>query len=145
MADNIGYTPGTGATVAADEISGVLYQRVKIAAGADGSATDVSDTDPLPTDVESVAIPTAIYNGQNTVASAGTAEAIGSSQAILSGVTVKALAGNSGLVYIGNSGVDSANGFELAAGEQIFVEVANVATVYVDSATNDDGVSWIAS
>lgn len=27
MADNVGYTPGTGATVAADDIGGVLYQQ----------------------------------------------------------------------------------------------------------------------
>lgn len=40
MADNVGYTPGTGATVAADEIGGVLHQRVKISVGSDGSATD---------------------------------------------------------------------------------------------------------
>ena len=36
MADNVGYTPGTGATVAADEIAGVLHQRVKIGIGTDG-------------------------------------------------------------------------------------------------------------
>ena len=48
MADNIGYTPGTGALVAADDIGGVLYQRVKLAAGADGSASDVSTAAPLP-------------------------------------------------------------------------------------------------
>jgi hypothetical protein len=48
MADNVGYTPGTGATVAADEIGGVLHQRVKIGVGADGSATDVSDANPMP-------------------------------------------------------------------------------------------------
>lgn len=40
MADNVGYTPGTGATVAADDISGVLYQRVKLSLGADGAAVD---------------------------------------------------------------------------------------------------------
>ncbi len=49
MADNVGYTPGTGATVAADEIGGVLYQRVKLTAGGDGTATDVSAAAPLPT------------------------------------------------------------------------------------------------
>ena len=48
MADNVGYTPGTGATVAADEIGGVLYQRVKLTAGEDGTATDVSEAAPLP-------------------------------------------------------------------------------------------------
>jgi len=51
MADNVGYTPGTGATIAADDISSVLYQRVKISEGADGSATDVSATNPMPVSV----------------------------------------------------------------------------------------------
>jgi hypothetical protein len=48
MADNVGYTPGTGATVAADDISGVLFQRVKVTTGADGTATDVSAANPMP-------------------------------------------------------------------------------------------------
>jgi hypothetical protein len=48
MADNVGYTPGTGATVAADEIGGVLHQRVKIGVGADGTAVDVSANNPMP-------------------------------------------------------------------------------------------------
>lgn len=52
MADNVGYTPGTGATVAADDIGGVLYQRVKIGVGADGSATDVSTANPMPVIVD---------------------------------------------------------------------------------------------
>lgn len=48
MADNVGYTPGTGATVAADDIGGVLFQRVKLVHGEDGTATDASSTNPLP-------------------------------------------------------------------------------------------------
>lgn len=48
MADNIGYTPGTGATVAADDIGGVLFQRIKPTWGEDGAATDVSAAAPLP-------------------------------------------------------------------------------------------------
>ena len=48
MPDNVGYTPGTGATVAADDIGGVLYQRVKIEIGDDGVAQDVSATNPMP-------------------------------------------------------------------------------------------------
>lgn len=51
MADNIGYTPGSGATVAADEIGGVLYQRVKITHGADGIAHETSSGNPLPVEV----------------------------------------------------------------------------------------------
>lgn len=47
MADNFAFTPGSGATGAADDIGGVLYPRVKLAQGADGSATDVSSAAPL--------------------------------------------------------------------------------------------------
>lgn len=49
MSDNVGYTPGSGATIAADNIGGVLHQRVKIGVGADGTAVDVSQANPLPT------------------------------------------------------------------------------------------------
>lgn len=48
MADNVGITPGTGATIAADDVGGVLHQRVKIQFGADGEAADVSSAAPLP-------------------------------------------------------------------------------------------------
>lgn len=48
MADDITVTPGTGVTIAADDVGGKLYQRVKLAHGADGSATDVSVAAPLP-------------------------------------------------------------------------------------------------
>lgn len=48
-ADNIAITPGTGATAAADDIGGVLYQRVKLIHGADSvNAGDVAVTNPLP-------------------------------------------------------------------------------------------------
>lgn len=47
MADNIAVTAGSGTTIAADDIGGVLHQRVKISQGADGAATDVSAAAPL--------------------------------------------------------------------------------------------------
>lgn len=47
MADNVAITAGTGTTIAADDIGGVLHQRVKLSQGADGSATDVSSAAPL--------------------------------------------------------------------------------------------------
>lgn len=48
MADNVAYTPGSGATIAADDVGGVLHQRVKLSVGADGSATDASSSNPIP-------------------------------------------------------------------------------------------------
>lgn len=47
MADNVSITAGSGTTIAADDIGGVLHQRVKLSQGADGSATDVSSAAPL--------------------------------------------------------------------------------------------------
>jgi hypothetical protein len=49
MPDNVGYTPGSGATIAADDVGGALYQRVKLATGADGVIEgDVSPANPMP-------------------------------------------------------------------------------------------------
>jgi hypothetical protein len=51
MADNTVLNSGTGGdTIATDDIAGIKHQRVKIQYGVDGSATDVSDTNPLPID-----------------------------------------------------------------------------------------------
>lgn len=47
MADNLAVTAGSGTTIAADDIGGVLHQRVKISQGADGTAADVSSAAPL--------------------------------------------------------------------------------------------------
>jgi hypothetical protein len=41
MADNVNYTPGVGKVIAADDVGGVLHERVKISLGADGEAQDL--------------------------------------------------------------------------------------------------------
>jgi len=51
MADNTILNTGSGGdTIATDDIAGIKHQRVKVQYGVDGSATDVSDTNPLPID-----------------------------------------------------------------------------------------------
>lgn len=53
MADDVVLNPGTGGdVVAADEISGKKYQRVKLQYGPNGTATPVSTTAPLPVTVD---------------------------------------------------------------------------------------------
>jgi hypothetical protein len=42
VSDNVSITAGSGTTIAADDVSGVLHQRVKVVWGADGVATDVA-------------------------------------------------------------------------------------------------------
>lgn len=39
MADNLGVTPGTGVTIAADDVGSIFYQRIKKARGSDGKVT----------------------------------------------------------------------------------------------------------
>lgn len=49
MTDDLGYTPGSGASVATDNVGGRHYQRMKVVTGADGVVTgDVSPANPLP-------------------------------------------------------------------------------------------------
>ena len=49
MPDNIGYTPGSGAIIAADDIGGALHQRIKVVVGAGGvNDGDVSLANPMP-------------------------------------------------------------------------------------------------
>lgn len=50
MSDNT-TLPGTGDVIAADDVGGVKYQRVKATWGVDGTGTDVTATTPLPTSV----------------------------------------------------------------------------------------------
>jgi hypothetical protein len=42
MVDNVAITAGSGTTIAADDVGGVMYQRVKVGIGADGAAADLA-------------------------------------------------------------------------------------------------------
>lgn len=49
---------------------------------------------------------------------------------LVKGVRIKALAGNSDIVYVGPSTVSVTTGFELSAGNEVFIEIDNPAKVY---------------
>jgi hypothetical protein len=97
------------------------------------------------TTVTDIIQPTTIFSGKKLVASAGTDEVLAASQVLRSGVTVKALAGNSGIVYIGPEGVSSSTGLELSAKESAFIECSNLSAIWIDAASSSDGVTYIAS
>lgn len=97
--------------------------------------------------VEIVGVPpTGAKSGQKTVAAPGTAVPLATSRVINCGLIIKALAGNTNKVYIGNDGagdVTSANGFELSAGEVTVIDyIENIASIIVDAAVAGEGVSW---
>ena len=55
MADNTVLNAASGGdTIATDDIAGVKHQRVKVEFGSNGSASDVSNTNPLPVDVQAL-------------------------------------------------------------------------------------------
>lgn len=88
---------------------------------------------------------TTVIAGQTTVTTAGTQVALGTSTALPSGLLrIKALHANTGWIYVGDSTVDSATGFVLDAGEEVVLTINNLATVYIDSSVNGEGVSYIA-
>lgn len=107
----------------------------------DGGNVHVSGVTPEAIDHTAAAI-----SGQKTVATAGTAVALGS-QAIGGPLKVKALSTNAGKIYIGNDGafdVTDANGFELSAGEEhVFSYVDDLASIMVDASVNSQSVCWI--
>ena len=84
------------------------------------------------------------------VAAAGTAVALGTSKAFK--LRIKALAGNTGVVGIGDVDVDSTNWYELAAGDELVLDNTSegtpgrilefdLANTYVDAVNNADKVS----
>ena len=89
-------------------------------------------------------------SGTTNVASAGTRVQLSNTTNRVRWIQVKALAGNSGLVYVGESTVSASNGYELSATNTVtynFLEAGGsvpISTFYVDAATNGDDVCWKA-
>lgn len=84
---------------------------------------------------------TVVVNGQDTVTAAGTAEQLPTNTAIA--VTIKALPANTGNIFLGDSAVSSANGHVLGAGDAVNVAIDNLNRLWIDSAVNGEGVSWL--
>jgi|TARA_Y100000310_G_scaffold310744_1_gene356289 hypothetical protein len=90
-----------------------------------------------------------VDQGTTNVSSAGTAVQISNITNRVKFVQFKALAGNSGLAYVGVSDVSASLGYELSAGNTVELNFgefggsvpANI--FYVDAATNNDKVCWL--
>lgn len=114
MADNVILNSGTGgATLAADDIAGIHHQRVKIQYGADGAATDVSDSNPLPIDDAGGSI--TVDNTDIT--------------AIAAAVATEGAALGSGVLLQGDDGTDRKNINVDATTGDVQVDVTNTVTV----------------
>lgn len=80
-----------------------------------------------------------IYTNQQTVTATATALA----SQVLKTICIKALHANTAVLYIGNSGVTTANGMELAADQSWCAAVVNANQIYIIGTTGS--VSWIGT
>ena len=99
----------------------------------------------MSTVISSIAQPTTLIHGVKTVTTAGTEVALTVSKSLKSGITIKALHSNTGIIYIGLNPVTSSTGFQLTASESVFIEIHNPVIIYIDSSVNGEGVSYIGS
>jgi hypothetical protein len=86
--------------------------------------------------------PTSVLSGKTTVTTSGTRVALATSTTSRS-VIVKALATNTGTIYVGNSSVSSASGLQLAAGDSVSFDITNLSTVNIDASVNGEGVTYL--
>ena len=90
-----------------------------------------------------------VHAGVTNVPSAGTRVQVAAKTNRAKWIQFKALAGNSGLTYVGYDDVSASAGYELSAGNTISLNFGEFGgsvpqlKFYVDAATNGDKVAWI--
>ena len=86
--------------------------------------------------------PSATINIGQTTSAVTATQLTASSIAMTNGVVIQALSTNTASVFIGNSGVTTANGFELTAGSSLTISPSNINLVYVIGTNATDKVCW---
>lgn len=81
-------------------------------------------------------------SGQTMVPTAGTAVALATNTSTTS-ITLRAFATNTGNIFVGTTGVTSSTGFILSADETVSLDLDNLDKVFINSAVNSEGVSYI--
>lgn len=88
--------------------------------------------------------PSIVVSGQNTITASGTAEPIAGSATPVLAVNIHADEDNTGLLYVGDSGVDSTNGRKLRRNADLTISISDLNTIYVDADVNGEGYSYVA-
>jgi len=83
-------------------------------------------------------------SGQKAVTTAGTQLQVSEASVKCAGVLVRAIPGNTGVVYIGGADVSASTGLALKNTDPaVFIPVADLNLLWVDSASNGDGISYL--
>ena len=83
-----------------------------------------------------------IGHGNNTAVSNTTAEVLTTSTACKH-IDIMAAIANTGIIYVGGSGVTAAYGIALYAGDVYSVDMDNLNDVYVISSVDGEDVQWV--
>jgi hypothetical protein len=87
-------------------------------------------------------IPATFLNGQQTTTTGAVALPVGT---LTQGVIIEGLSTNVASVWIGNSTLTAANGYELVAGQATSIAVSSLSAIYVLGANSTDKIAWIGS
>jgi len=121
----------SGNTVAVDTSGASNALKVALIAGA---TIDIGDVEILGHST--------IGHGSNTAVSDTTAEVLTTSTACKH-IDIMAAIANTGIIYVGGSGVTAATGVALYAGDVYSVDMDNLNDVYVISSVDGEDVQWV--
>jgi len=111
-----------------------------------GDATMIAERE---SDISSIVNPVPIAahsslgQGEKLVAVAGTRVTLVAASESIKGVQIKALDTNTGKIYVGDVTVAAANGYDLGAGEVVYVNIDDAVKVYLDAAVSGEGVRYL--
>ena len=143
MADNVAITAGSGTTVAADDVGGVLHQRVKVSIGADGTAADWPVGSGSQAAVPRVTLatdsPGVTALGQATMA-ASLPVTLASNQSAVSTTEIDSLAVSGSVTSATTLFTQDMTGYE-----SITVQVTSAGTsCTITYETSDDNTNWLS-
>ena len=121
----------SGNTVAVDTSGASNALKVALVAG---ESIDIGDVEILGHST--------IGHGSNTDVSSSTAEVLTTSTACKH-IDIMAAIANTGIIYVGGSGVTAATGIALYAGDVYSVDIDNINDVYVLASVNGEDVQWV--
>lgn len=88
--------------------------------------------------------PSTIYNNAVVNAAAGVRTQLSAVSVPIKSVSIKADDTNTNYIYVGNATVAAANGLALGPGEGCSLNIDDLNKVYIDSAVNGEGITYLA-
>lgn len=119
---------------------------VSLPTGAATSAKQDTEISSLSSIDGKLSTPTTVRYGQNTDVDQAAEQVTASSGVLVNGMFIKALSTNTGIIYVGSdNSVTASNGYELLAGDSVFISCNNQNIPYVIASVDNQKVSFIGS